>query len=119
VHRIGRTGRAGAKGEAISLFTSDEERYLLDIEKLVKNKIPRGELALPPRARSSSGGGAARREPRTVTRWNPAAAPVDEFFLRPYEPAATKPAEPAPASRPTPARKSVGVLLGGAKRPSL
>src|SRR5690606_32927669 len=34
VHRIGRTGQAGASGEAIALFTPDEERFLLEIEKL-------------------------------------------------------------------------------------
>src|SRR3546814_6024916 len=34
VHRIGRTGRAGASGEAIAFFTPDEERFLLDIEKI-------------------------------------------------------------------------------------
>ena len=40
VHRIGRTGRAGAKGEAISLVCIDEKDYLKDIEKLVRLKIP-------------------------------------------------------------------------------
>tara|TARA_B110000444_G_C18756583_1_gene555441 strand:+ start:26 stop:1261 length:1236 start_codon:yes stop_codon:yes gene_type:complete len=40
VHRIGRTGRAGAKGEAISLVCIDEKQYLKDIEKLVNLKIP-------------------------------------------------------------------------------
>jgi ATP-dependent RNA helicase RhlE len=40
VHRIGRTGRAGAKGEAISLVCVDEKQYLKDIEKLVNLKIP-------------------------------------------------------------------------------
>jgi ATP-dependent RNA helicase RhlE len=35
VHRIGRTGRAGASGEAISLVSEDENRYLRDIEKLI------------------------------------------------------------------------------------
>ena len=40
VHRIGRTGRAGANGEAISLVCIDEKEYLSDIEKLVKLKIP-------------------------------------------------------------------------------
>jgi ATP-dependent RNA helicase RhlE len=39
VHRIGRTGRAGASGEAISLVAPDEEKYLSDIEKLLKRKI--------------------------------------------------------------------------------
>ena len=40
VHRIGRTGRAGASGEAISLVSADETTFLRDIEKLVGMKIP-------------------------------------------------------------------------------
>ena len=40
VHRIGRTGRAGAQGEAISLVCLDEEIFLRDIEKLIKRSIP-------------------------------------------------------------------------------
>src|SRR5690606_13153429 len=47
VHRIGRTGRAGASGEAIAFYSPDEERFLLDIEKLIKFKIPRGQLSVP------------------------------------------------------------------------
>ena len=39
VHRIGRTGRAGANGEAISLVCVDEDKYLADIEKLTKRPI--------------------------------------------------------------------------------
>jgi ATP-dependent RNA helicase RhlE len=41
VHRIGRTGRAGTKGEAISLVCVDENGFLRDIERLTKNEIPR------------------------------------------------------------------------------
>ena len=41
VHRIGRTGRAGASGEAISLVCVDEDIFLRDIEKLTKRSIPR------------------------------------------------------------------------------
>ncbi len=41
VHRIGRTGRAGATGEAISLVCVDEEIFLRDIERLIKREIPR------------------------------------------------------------------------------
>ncbi|MFT3820565.1 MAG: DEAD/DEAH box helicase [Rubrivivax sp.] len=41
VHRIGRTGRAGASGEAISLVCLDEEIFLKDIERLIKRSIPR------------------------------------------------------------------------------
>jgi ATP-dependent RNA helicase RhlE len=40
VHRIGRTGRAGANGEAVSLVSSDEASYLRDIEKLLRRAIP-------------------------------------------------------------------------------
>jgi ATP-dependent RNA helicase RhlE len=39
IHRIGRTGRAGASGEAISLVAPDEERYLADIERLLKKSV--------------------------------------------------------------------------------
>ncbi|WP_022980406.1 DEAD/DEAH box helicase [Ideonella sp. B508-1] len=41
VHRIGRTGRAGAQGEAVSLVCVDEEQFLRDIEKLIKREIPK------------------------------------------------------------------------------
>ena len=41
VHRIGRTGRAGASGVAISLVSADETTFLSDIEKLVGLKIPK------------------------------------------------------------------------------
>ena len=40
VHRIGRTGRAGASGLAVSLVCADETVFLKDIEKLIGNKIP-------------------------------------------------------------------------------
>ena len=39
VHRIGRTGRAGAKGTAISFCDADEKEYLRDIEKLITKRI--------------------------------------------------------------------------------
>jgi ATP-dependent RNA helicase RhlE len=39
VHRIGRTGRAGAKGTAISFCDAEEKEYLRDIEKLITKKI--------------------------------------------------------------------------------
>jgi ATP-dependent RNA helicase RhlE len=40
VHRIGRTGRAGASGIALSFCSSEERSYLKDIEKLIKKSIP-------------------------------------------------------------------------------
>jgi ATP-dependent RNA helicase RhlE len=44
IHRIGRTGRAGASGNAISLVTADEIKQLTDIERLMKRKIEREEI---------------------------------------------------------------------------
>jgi len=40
VHRIGRTGRAGANGTAFSFCDAEEKSYLKDIEKLISKKIP-------------------------------------------------------------------------------
>jgi ATP-dependent RNA helicase RhlE len=44
VHRIGRTGRAGATGSALSLVDDEELSYLRDIEKLIKRSIVRVEI---------------------------------------------------------------------------
>jgi ATP-dependent RNA helicase RhlE len=60
VHRIGRTGRAGSLGEAISLVSPEEMDYLASIEKLLKREITRLPLPLlggdcdsrPPRERN-------------------------------------------------------------------
>jgi ATP-dependent RNA helicase RhlE len=46
VHRIGRTGRAGASGNAISFCDQEERRLLLDIERLIRRRIPVGS-AMP------------------------------------------------------------------------
>jgi ATP-dependent RNA helicase RhlE len=52
VHRIGRTGRAGATGSAISLVASDEAGLLKDIERVLRKSIPQASLpvfkAAPP-----------------------------------------------------------------------
>ena len=40
VHRIGRTGRAGAKGTSLSFCDAEEKPWLKDIEKLIGKKIP-------------------------------------------------------------------------------
>ncbi|MBD3671568.1 MAG: ATP-dependent RNA helicase RhlB [Gammaproteobacteria bacterium] len=61
VHRIGRTARAGASGEAISFACEDYAMSLMDIEEYIQHKIPRADInddllatSLPP----------AKREPR-------------------------------------------------------
>ncbi|MBL8517413.1 MAG: DEAD/DEAH box helicase [Betaproteobacteria bacterium] len=55
VHRIGRTGRAGTPGEAISLVSGDEMEYLARIEKLLKRAIPR--IGIPDEVKKSRGRG--------------------------------------------------------------
>ncbi|MET3134741.1 ATP-dependent RNA helicase RhlE [Oxalobacteraceae bacterium GrIS 1.11] len=81
VHRIGRTGRAGASGDAISVFSDKDERLLVDIEKLIKQTIQRGELAgftpAPHRA------GAERVEGRRPRPEGEARAPRADGEVRP------------------------------------
>ena len=49
VHRIGRTGRAGAEGTAVAFCSPEEEEYLAAIEKLIRKKIPVRETPALPR----------------------------------------------------------------------
>ena len=47
VHRIGRTGRAGRSGKSYTLVTSDDDKYLAGIEKLIGREIPLLEMDTP------------------------------------------------------------------------
>lgn len=69
VHRIGRTGRAGASGEALSLVSADETTYLQDIEKLIEMKLsveilegfePDPNASTKPEKRQQGGGNRSR-----------------------------------------------------------
>lgn len=90
VHRIGRTGRAGASGEAVSLVDGEEERRLVDIEKLLNRTFPREALVVPSGYQKPLRPAAVRSHQR--------AAPVDDWFSKPYEPAAVAQSAPAPAA---------------------
>ncbi|MCL4138371.1 UNVERIFIED_CONTAM: hypothetical protein GTU68_048917 [Idotea baltica] len=72
VHRIGRTGRAGAEGEAISLVCSEETEYQKEIEKILKEKLKTSVLegfeptdtAPPKRAATQSKGSFGKKKKR-------------------------------------------------------
>jgi len=122
VHRIGRTGRAGLPGEAISLVSPDEMKFLEDVERMLKHKLPR---ASAPDSLSESRHGPRAREPRAERGARHAHAPRPPHvpkpspsgfdFTKPYEPAAAGAASLPPAA-PVAHRKShrpTAALLGG------
>jgi ATP-dependent RNA helicase RhlE len=125
VHRIGRTGRAGMLGEAISLVSDEERDELAAIERLLKIKLPVHEPVSfarehdraparrdgserrerPPR-RNESRGGASRP---SGTR--PASVPADPLFSKPYEPSETRVAATRPAAIARGTKKQVAALF--------
>ena len=71
VHRIGRTGRAGASGHAYSLVSADEADFLAGIEKLIRKTLPREEIegfepehAVPQGRAGATGRPQSQRPPR-------------------------------------------------------
>ncbi|MBL0720680.1 DEAD/DEAH box helicase [Piscinibacter sp. Jin2] len=140
IHRIGRTGRAGASGLAFTFVDRDDGRLTGEIEKLLKKKLdvepyelrddrPR-RSAPPPRARETDFND---ERPAAPLRSSPPSAPPrrapasDPFFDRPYEPPAEDQATAAWDRAPAPAaagnslsrfikpRRRIAALLGGSK----
>ncbi|CAG9249930.1 MULTISPECIES: DEAD/DEAH box helicase [Burkholderia] len=124
VHRIGRTGRAGATGEAVSLVCVDEKQLLRDIERLIKREIPQEVIAgfepdpnakpepiqqrrgQQPRGGNGNGGG-GNRQPRAGGAGQPAAKRDGNA-----QPKAAK------AAKPRTAGGASGNAGGGGGRPS-
>jgi ATP-dependent RNA helicase RhlE len=132
VHRIGRTGRAGATGEAISLVCADDKPLLADIEKVIRRQVPReiiagyepnpNERAEPiqrgrgtarPAPKRDSGGdrrgshGAGKKAPARPAHAERAAPPARDH-KGPARPATGRPAEPqrARSAQPAPAQRA-------------
>ena len=123
VHRIGRTGRAGLPGEAISLVSPEETRLLGEVEKMLKRKLPRMEapafdrVPAPQKTQRRRDHYDQRRPPAPRALADAAVNhnPESTFdFSKPYEPAAH--AEPQP-THPLPGRgrlpRPTAALLGG------
>jgi ATP-dependent RNA helicase RhlE len=132
VHRIGRTGRAGLTGEAISLVAPEDGEAIAAIERLIKKKLERvlvagfqpggttvagmigerggrGERNGPRRERES--GRERHRESRPSPQpqqqsqaSRPSRPPADPIFSKPYEPVANAQA-PAPKTEASPSSK--------------
>jgi ATP-dependent RNA helicase RhlE len=139
VHRIGRTGRAGASGDAISLYSDKDERLLVDIEKMIKHKFVPAQLAgfVPHAARSASPAARDGERPRRndsdeqgsrQLRSTPAgrsayaSAPrkekIDPWFLKPYEPSVPAPTagsneDTAKSGSAKHQKHAIAALLGG------
>jgi len=84
VHRIGRTGRAGALGVAISLVSPEEEKYLVEIEKLIKRQIPKEIIAIQ-KSKQNNTSSTTSFESSRNTRPAPKKKNIDPFFDQPYE----------------------------------
>lgn len=138
VHRIGRTGRAGASGDAISLYTERDSKSLADIEKLTRQKFKLDPLPgfVAGRASASASASWSRRDEsrRDESRGaasagaasaarparGPRAPKVDPWFLKPYEPAPATPEQSEAlaekAGPPSKAQPKRAALLGGLTR---
>jgi ATP-dependent RNA helicase RhlE len=124
VHRIGRTGRAGASGVAISLVSEDEEKYLSEIEKLIKKTLLKEKAEIKTNAPSRS---TASREKQTFSGDSDATTSnrhstkprqhirkpsKDPWFDQPYEPASKNVSNPTGLTR-NHHKLPVAALLGG------
>ena len=133
VHRIGRTGRAGASGVAISLVCEDEAKYLIEIEKLIKKTLLKETAIINAKAKVAGSSNLANslnntqkdkndteklssnrhNKPRSFQR-KPS---KDPWFDKPYEPTIINTASSI-KSVSNGRRAPIAALLGGLKQAS-
>lgn len=116
VHRIGRTGRAGATGVAISLVCAEEDKYLIEIEKLIKRQIPKEIMEIDRRAykridTSATEGARASEGVRTPVKKKSS----DPWFDQPYVASNQPKTTPAVPKAILSSKKPVAAILGGLK----
>jgi ATP-dependent RNA helicase RhlE len=143
VHRIGRTGRAGSTGEAISLVAPEEHDLLRDIEKLLKRQLPRelvpgfepgtaGAPQAPParheqqgrrshdgrRSHADADPQRGRSSAHATPRHAPQMRPIGAAHIAPpaHAPAPSRPAAPARPATQSRAEPHVPALLRGTTR---
>jgi len=116
VHRIGRTGRAGASGIAISLVSPEEERYLKDIEKLIKRDIEKEKGASSAVAAKPSATRHAVSRQSGAEKTPQKKRHEDEWFSKPYEPPETYVERRHTPRLPVGSKREVAALLGGLRK---
>src|SRR5450830_927078 len=127
VHRIGRTGRAGKSGIAISLVAPEEEKYLKEIEKLIKREITPEQTFVPETSATSQSSSRESVSDNRSSRGNnetrassPRPAPkkksTDEWFDKPYEPSSSASNTQQLNRVGNKPKTEVAALLGGLQR---
>jgi superfamily II DNA/RNA helicase len=114
IHRIGRTGRAGAKGKAFTFVTKADEEAIESIEKLIGNKIERlGKIEVPVDGEERVPAKRGRRTPSAKAKETRAEPPEAVAEASQPKPAREKPAAKPAREKPQPKPESAKPAQSG------
>jgi superfamily II DNA/RNA helicase len=124
VHRIGRTGRAGALGIAISFVSPEEDKYIVEIEKLIKREIPKETVALEKSTNKVRSNSVKDSNYKTNTTQDASATKrmpskkknSDPWFDKPYEASTTQTKVNIVAKPILGSKTPIAALLGGLRQ---